>query len=188
MSKSKGEFLTVSLLEEKGYDPMVYRLFCLLSHYRKPLEFSLEALDNAAAAYAKLMKRIGNLSESGTVDAEKTAVFEKEFAKTLGNDMNTSSAITVLYDMLKADMDDAAKRYLTARFDEVLSLGLTKAWETEKAETDTELSAYVEGMIAERAAAKKAKDFARADEIREQLKEQGIILKDTREGTLWTKE
>ena len=188
MSKSKGEFLTVSLLEEKGYDPMAYRFFCLQSHYRKPLEFSWEALDNVVTAYEKLVKRIANLTEEGTVDFSACEEYEKKFAGALANDMNTSSAITVLYDMLKAELSDASKRHLVVRFDEVLSLNLTKAWESAESAVDDGLSAYVEGKIAERAAAKKAKDFATADAIREELASQGIVLKDTREGTLWEKQ
>ena len=184
MSKSSGEFLTVSLLEEKGYDPMVYRLFCLLSHYRKPLEFSWEALDNVAAAYEKWMRRLKKLTEEGEAEPEGAAEFEKKFAGALGDDLNTSSAITVLYDMLKSDLPDAAKRKLAARFDEVLSLGLTRAFEEEA--VDSELAAYVEERIEERRLAKKEKNFARADEIREELAAKGIVLEDTREGTLWS--
>lgn len=188
MSKSKGEFLTISLLEEKGYDPMIYRLFCLLSHYRKPLEFSWEGLDNVALTYDKLFKRVQNLSEEGTVDETAYAVYEKKFAEALGNDINTSSAITVLYDMLKEDFSDATKRKLVVRYEEVLSLGLARAFEAVPEEkVDSELSAYVERMIEERKAAKKEKDFARADEIRDELSAKGIILKDTREGTVWEK-
>lgn len=186
MSKSKGEFLTVSLLEEKGYDPMAYRFFCLLSHYRKPLEFSWEALDNVVTAYDKLIKRIQNLSEEGTVDETAVREYEKRFAEALGNDINTSSAITVLYDMLKADLNDATKRKLTARYDEVLSLNLTRAFEAAGEEVDAELAAYVEQKIEERKAAKKAKDFATADAIRDELHGRGIVLKDTREGTTWS--
>lgn len=183
MSKSKGEFLTVSLLEEKGYSPMVYRLFCLLSHYRKPLEFTWEGLDNVVTVYDRLMKRIGNLSEEGAVDQQAVADYETAFAEAMSHDINTSSAITVLYDMLKDSISDASKRYLVRRFDEVLSIGLTEAFE--KKEVDADLAAYVEQMIAERMAAKKDKDFARADEIRQELVEKGIVLKDTREGTVW---
>ncbi len=188
MSKSKGEFLTISLLEEKGYDPMTYRLFCLLSHYRKPLEFSWEGLDNVALTYDKLFKRVKNLSEEGPVDETAYAVYEKRFAEALANDINTSSAITVLYDMLKENFTDATKRKLVVRYEEVLSLGLTRALEAVPEEkVDSELSAYVERMLEERKAAKKEKDFARADEIRDELSAKGIILKDTREGTVWEK-
>ncbi|MCR5691049.1 MAG: class I tRNA ligase family protein, partial [Eubacterium sp.] len=185
MSKSKGEFLTVSLLEEKGYDPMVYRFFCLQSHYRKPLEFSWEGLDNVNQAYQKLMRRIGSLTEEGSLDQAAYEDYELKFAEAMGNDINTSSAITVLYDMLKADISDVTKRKLVERFDYVLSLGLTRAFEKEEAQVDDQLAAYVEEMIAERKVAKKEKNFARADEIREELLAKGIVLKDTREGTLW---
>ena len=188
MSKSKGEFLTISLLEEKGYNPMVYRLFCLLSHYRKPLEFSWEGLDNVAVTYDKLYKRIQNISGQGEVDETAFREYEKRFAEALGNDINTSSAITVLYDMLKEDFSDATKRRLVARYDEVLSLGLTTAFEDKpEEEVDAGLAAYVEQMIEERRAAKKEKNFARADEIRGELLAKGIALKDTREGTIWEK-
>ena len=188
MSKSKGEFLTVALLEEKGYDPMAYRMFCLLSHYRKPLEFSWDALDNVVSAYDKLISRIRNLSEEGEVDESAVVGYEKKFAEALANDINTSSAITVLYDMLKADMSDATKRNLVESFDRVLSLNLTRAFEKEEVEEDSEFISYVEKMIEERKAAKKEKNFARADEIRDELATKGIVLKDTREGTVWSRE
>ncbi len=186
MSKSKGEFLTVSLLEERGYDPMVYRMFCLLSHYRKPLEFSWETLDNVAVSYGKLIRRIRSIGSGGEAEPEKIEEFERKFAEALSNDINTSSAITVLYDMLKADLSDISKRRLVESFDRVLSLGLTRAFEEQEAPVDRELAAYVEEKIAERKRAKQQKNFARADEIREELREKGIELKDTREGTTWT--
>ena len=188
MSKSKGEFLTVSLLEDKGYDPMVYRMFCLQSHYRKPLEFSYEGLDNVATAYEKLMKRVAAVPEEGEAEDVKVEEYRIKFAEALGNDLNTSMGLTVLYDVLKEDMPGAAKRKIIAEMDSVLSLGLERAWEREETEVDEELSAFVEQKIAERAAAKKEKNFARADEIRDELKEKGILIKDTREGVVWSRE
>lgn len=188
MSKSKGEFLTVSLLEEKGYNPMAYRFFCLQSHYRKPLEFSWDALDNVVSAYDKLVKRIANLSTDGEVDTAACEEWKMKFAEALSHDINTSSAITVLYDMLKAELSDASKRVLVQSMDEVLSLQLEKAWEEKKADVDDELASYVEKKIEERKEAKKAKDFAKADAIREELLAKGIVLKDTREGTFWEKQ
>lgn len=185
MSKSKGEFLTVSLLEEKGYNPMAYRFFCLQSHYRKPLEFSWDALDNVVSAYDKLVKRIANLSTDGEVDTDACEEWKMKFAEALSHDINTSSAITVLYDMLKADLSNATKRVLVQSMDEVLSLQLEKAWEEKEADVDDELASYVEEKIEERKEAKKAKDFAKADAIREELLAKGIVLKDTREGTFW---
>ena len=188
MSKSKGEFLTVSLLEEKGYNPIACRFFCLQSHYRKPLEFSWDALDNVVSAYDKLVKRIANLSTDGEVDTAACEEWKMKFAEALSHDINTSSAITVLYDMLKAELSDASKRVLVQSMDEVLSLQLEKAWEEKEADVDDELASYVEKKIEERKEAKKAKDFAKADAIREELLAKGIVLKDTREGTFWEKQ
>ncbi len=191
MSKSKGDFLTVSLLEEKGYDPIVYRLFCLQSHYRKPLEFSYEVLDQMTAAYNKLVKRIAELKEDGIVDEQVFAVYHRRFEDALCNDLNTASAITVIYDLLKADCNDATKRTLIGSFDEVLSLNLLTAHEAKQAQesegVDAELEAYVLEKIEERKQAKKAKDFAKADAIRAELLEKGIVLEDTREGVKWKK-
>ena len=183
MSKSSGEFLTVSLLEKKGYNPLVYRFFCLQSHYRKPLEFSYDVLDNVAVAYDKLHKKVLELKEDGTVDSEKFATYRAKFEEVLSNDMNTSMAITMIYDVLRDDMNDATKKALIASFDEILSLDLTVAEEV--AAVDTELEAFIVAKIAERKEAKKAKDFAKADAIRAELLEKGVQIKDTREGTVW---
>ena len=187
MSKSKGEFLTVSLLESKGYDPLAYRLFCLQSHYRKPLVFSYEALDQAAGTYKKLKKRIADLGKDGVVDEAAVKEFKAKFVEAVGNDVNTSMGITLLYDVLKADINDATKRAVIGSFDEVLSLDLLKEEVKEEPAVDAELEAYVLGRIAERKAAKKEKNFALADAIRNELLEQGIILEDTREGGKWKK-
>ena len=189
MSKSSGEFLTVSLLENKGYDPVVYRMFCLQSHYRKPLEFSYEVLDNMTAAYEKLAKRIGTLRREGEVDQEKYDAYRGRFEQALCDDLNSSMAITVLYDMLKEDMSDATKYVLAESFDQVLSLGLTTAYAEREADSgvDAALEAYILQKIEERKEAKKEKDFAKADAIRGELLEKGILLEDTREGVKWKK-
>ena len=124
MSKSKGEFLTVSLLEEKGYNPLAYRFFCLQSHYRKSQEFSFEALDNAQAAFNKLVARVAALKADGDVDGAVVAEYRQKFSEVLGNDMNTSLAVTSVYDALKADTNDATKLAILNDFDKVLSLDL----------------------------------------------------------------
>ncbi len=188
MSKSKGEFLTVSLLESKGYAPLAYRFFCLQSHYRKSLVFSYENLDNASVAFSKLLAKISALKDGGEFDKEKFDEYKARFVEALDNDLNTSLAVTALYDVLKADMNDATKKALIADFDRVLSLDLTKA-QPEKAnspEIDSELEAYILEQIALRAEAKKAKNFAEADRIRATLLEKGITLLDTREGTTYS--
>ena len=188
MSKSKGDFLTVSLLEEKNYNPLVYRMFCLQSHYRKPLEFSYEVLDNMAAAYNKLAKRIAELKEEGEVDMAIVEEYKAKFEDALCNDLNTSMAITVLYDLLKASTGDRTKLDLIKDFDQVLSLDLIQAAQEIRDaanDVDDELATFVEAKIAERAAAKKEKDFAKADAIREELLAKGVAIKDTREGVKW---
>ena len=186
MSKSKGEFLTVSLIESKGYDPLAYRLFCLQSHYRKPLVFSYDALDQAAGTYKKLKKRIANLEKDGVVDTNAVAEYKAKFVEAVGNDVNTSMGITLLYDVLKSELNGATKRAIIESYDYVLSLDLLKEETAEETNgVDAELEAYVLAKIEERKAAKKAKDFALADAIRNELLEQGIVLKDTREGVKW---
>jgi len=187
MSKSKGAVLTVSVLKEKGYDPLAYRLFCLQSHYRKPLEFSFDALDQVAAVYNKLVKRVSELKEDGAVDEAVKAKFEASFLDAVSSDLNTSMAITVLYDALKADTNDATKLALVESFDKVLSLDLighAKAL-AEGVSVDPELEAYILDAIARRTEAKKAKDFATADAIRDELLAKGVEIKDTREGVKW---
>ena len=190
MSKSKGEFLTVSLLEEKGYDPMAYRFFCLQSHYRKNLVFSWENLDNAATAYNKLVARIAALLKDaeGELDKEVFATARASFCEALDNDLNTSLAVTALYDVLKLNANAATKLALIAELDKVLSLNLIEAAkaESEKKEesgADDALVAEITAQIEARAAAKKAKNYAEADRIRNELAARGITLIDTPEGT-----
>ncbi|MBQ8320849.1 MAG: cysteine--tRNA ligase [Clostridia bacterium] len=199
MSKSKGEFLTVSLLEEKGYAPLVYRFFCMQSHYRKNLVFSWENLDNAKNAYNKLVARIAALSpsEAESVDEAAFAEGKKRFTDALDNDLNTSLAVTALYDVFKLKTNDKTKLALIADFERVLDLGAVAAAqklnEDKKAESSSdapdvapELLAYINEKIEARKAAKKAKNFALADAIRDELLSKGITLLDTREGTKFT--
>jgi cysteinyl-tRNA synthetase len=184
MSKSKGEFLTVSLLEEKGYDPLAYRFFTLQSHYRKPLTFSYDALNQAADTYKKLKDRALRIPAEGDVDQAAVKEWHDKFAETVGNDVNTAMGITLLYDVLKAELNGNTKRAVIADYDTVLGLKLLE--ETAAAAADNgEDVAEIEALIAERTAAKKAKDFAKADEIRGKLLEMGIVLEDTREGVKW---
>lgn len=185
MSKSKGEFLTVSLLESKNYNPLAYRLFCLQSHYRKPLVFSYDALDQAAGTYKKLKNRIAELDKEGAVDEAAVKEYKAKFVEVVGNDVNTSMGITLLYDVLKADLNGSTKRAIIDSYDYVLSLDLLKEEVQEDSGVDAELEAYVLAKIEERKAAKKEKNFALADAIRNELLEKGIVLKDTREGVKW---
>lgn len=181
MSKSNGEFLTVSLLKKRGYSPLDYRFFCLNSHYRNPLTFSFESLDGARNALTKLKNKISNLKDEGNVDKDMMEKYDNIFKEAVSNDLNTSSMVTVLYDLLKdEEVNDKTKRTLIEKFDEVLSLDLLK---TEEVEIDADLEKEVNELIAKRAEAKKNKDFALADQIRDDLLNRNIKLIDTREGT-----
>ena len=140
-----------------------------------------------STAYQKLLKRVGELKEDGAVDDAVFAEYRKKFTDALTDDINTSMAITVLYDVLKADVNDATKRALVASFDEVLSLNLLEGAKKLEADSgvDAELEAWILERIEARKTAKKAKDFAQADAIREELSAKGIVIEDTREGTKW---
>ena len=182
MSKSKGEFLTVSLLESKGYSPLAYRLLCLSSHYRKQLVFTYESLDIAQNTYDKLRNKIKSLKSTGNIDNEKFEKYKIQFADAIMDDMNTSNALTTLYDILKDDMNDATKVALIRLFDTVLSLDLLREDDNE---IDSELEKYILQMIEKRKIAKENKDYEMADKIRNELLEKNIIIKDTREGTIY---
>ncbi len=186
MSKSKGEFLTVSLLQEKGYDPLVYRFFCLQSHYRKNLTFSWENLDNAAEAYKKLVSRISPLlaDRNGAVNEEKYGEIIQGFRDAMNGDLNTAQAVTAVYDVLKSDADNATKLKAIADIDTVLSVGLIAAAEKASEKKEDELPAEVAELAEKRAAARKAKDFALADELRKQITDMGYIVEETRQGTV----
>ena len=201
MSKSSGEFLTVSLLQEKGYDPLAYRLFCLQSHYRNNLVFTWENLDNAQAAFNKLINRIAALKPGdGEVDTDAMAAMKEKFCAAMDNDLNTSLAVTALYDVLKYKTNDATKLATIADFDRVLSLSLIEKADARREELKKqnvaagaftivsesgEADAEVEAKIQARQDAKKAKNYAEADRIRDELKAAGIELTDIPHGVTW---
>ena len=200
MSKSKGEFLTVSLLEEKGYDPLVYRFFCLQSHYRKALVFSYENLDNARTAYDKLISKAAALKEGEPLpaDAETMDALRSKFKTGMDNDLNTSLGITALYDVLKAPISDGAKLHLLGEFDTVLGLGILDRAAKKRAEAPTaamaaagsftvqgEGDSEIDALVRERYEAKKAKNFAEADRIRDELKTKGVEVTDVPGGAVW---
>jgi cysteinyl-tRNA synthetase len=206
MSKSKGEFLTVSLLEEKGYDPLVYRFFCLQSHYRKSLVFTWENLDNAATAYEKLGKKVAALHpDDGPVDQAVLAQYKEKFIQQVGNDLNTAQGVTLLYDALKAQTNDATRLAILDSFDQVLGLDLLhkaaairakmvdlgpiNVTITLGASADIDIRGEgdpaIDALVLQRAQAKKAKNFAEADRIRDELKAQGIEVTDIPGGAVW---
>lgn len=181
MSKSNGEFLTVSLLEKKGYSPLDYRFFCLNSHYRNSLVFTYDSLDIARNAYKKVKNKVSLLEEEGDIQKDLFDKYRGMFCDAISNDLNTSSMITVLYDVLKAnELNNTTKIELLKDFDKVLSLDL---FVKDDSSIDKDFEEYITNMINERNEAKKNKDYARADEIRNTLLEKKVKLIDTREGT-----
>lgn len=182
MSKSKGEFLTVSLLESKGYNPLVYRMFCLQSNYRKVLVFNYEALDQTKNLYDKIKNKIKLLNNDGEVDNNIYEMYINKFKDAISNDLNTSLMLTCLYDVLKEDVNDKTKIEIIKSYDTVLSLDLLKNDEKELSE---ELIKYIEEKIEERKQAKMNKDYELADSIRKELEGKNIFIKDTREGVTY---
>lgn len=178
MSKSNGEFLTVSLLKEKGYDPLSFRFMCLNSHYRKQLVFSYSALNQSETTYKKLLNKIESIEDTGELDEGEFSNYNEDFIESISNDLNTANALSVLYELLKDDqVNGHTKLELIKKFDKVFALNLIR--EKSVASNDEE----IQSLIEKRNEAKKNKDFELADSIREELKIRGIELIDTREGT-----
>ncbi len=181
MSKSSGEFLTVSLLESKGYNPLAYRLFCLQSHYRKQLMFTYEGLDSTEIAYKKLKSKTLSLINNGELNNDQFNKYDNLFKDALSDDLNTANAITLLYDLLKDnEVNDKTKIELISAWDEVLSLDLLKEESNIHEDHD-----YIILKIEERRNAKLEGNYSLADSIRKELLSKGIELMDTKEGTTY---
>lgn len=178
MAKSKGEFLTISLLINKGYNPLAYRFMCLQSHYRKQLLFTYESLDIASQSYNKLKSKINSLKKEATnLNLEVINMYKNKFKEALEDNLNTSNALTVLFDVLKDEvLDDYNKLVIIEDFDRVLSLDLTLK--------DNNIPKEIEDLVNERNIAKTNKDFSKSDEIRDKLLSMGYTIKDTRDGTI----
>lgn len=178
MSKSKGATLTVTYLKENGYDPLAFRFMCLNSHYRKQLIFSFDALNQAQDTLNKLKKKILNIIDDNNYNEDDFNKYNDKFKEVLENDLNTSNALTVLYDVLKDNnISNNVKLKLIESFDKVLSLDLLK---TNK--IDKELEEKINELIKIRQNYKKEKNYEKADEIRSEIESLGVIIKDTREG------
>lgn len=187
MSKSKGEFLTLSVLESKGFTPIEYRFFCLQSHYRKPLLYSQEIMENAANSFKKLKQKILKLkiNDQEKVDESAYQAYINKFHENVDNDLNTSMGLTVLFELLKdKDVNDTTKIKLIENFDIVLGLNLLEKTAEQEVDISTE---EIDNLIQQRLIAKQNKDYALADKIRDLLLNKGIKLIDTPEGTKYEK-
>ncbi|MBW9171268.1 cysteine--tRNA ligase [Clostridium estertheticum] len=186
MSKSSGNFLTISSLEEEGYSPLDYRYFCLQSKYRKQLVFSFESLNDARNGYKKLKERIAivlsAINENDIVSGEKILSYKEKFSSFISDDLNIANAFTVLFDVLKdTNLNNKEKSILIEDFDKIFTLNLMII-EKETTDIDEEL---INNLIIERNAARASKNWARADEIRDEFIAMNIELLDSKEGTTW---
>ncbi len=186
MSKSTGDFLTVSRLEEEGYSPLDYRYFCLQSKYRKQLVFSFDSLNDAKNGYKKLKERISSIlisiDKNDIINSDKIVAYKEKFSLYISDDLNIANAFTVLFDVLKdSELNNKEKAILIEDFDKVFSLDLM---EVENSATNLNED-LINKLIIERAEARKNKNWARADEIRNEFIAMNIELLDTKEGTAW---
>jgi cysteinyl-tRNA synthetase len=188
MSKSKGEFLTLQLLIDKGYDPMDYRYFVLGGHYRSQLRFSFKNLDTARKNRISIVNRIQDLLDNKATIIEIESECAKEFANSFdevcANNLNMPRALAELWKTLKSEkLSDSEKYSLVIYYDEVLGLRLNEIKEREEEKIDEE--ALV--LLKERTQVKKERNFARADEIRDELDKLGYVIKDTPQGAVLSK-
>jgi len=182
MSKSKGAILSVSRLIEEGYNPLAFKLMCLMSNYRKQLVFSYDILKQVEGAYNKLKNRILAINDIGELDTTKFGYYTDKFKEELSNDLNTANGITLIYDLLKDDsVNGHTKIEIINDFDKVFSLDLTK----KTLNTSIDMDKYIKDKIEERRIAKMNKNYELSDSIRDELLDNGIILTDTREGTTY---
>ncbi|HEU5114959.1 MAG TPA: cysteine--tRNA ligase [Candidatus Paceibacterota bacterium] len=171
MAKSAGNFLTLSSLTDKGYDPMAYRYFLLGARYSTPMNFTWEALDAAANAYKKLINQICELPEGGTANK---GLFEKALSY-VADDLDTPKALALCWDIMKDDsVSPADKRATLLAIDQLLGLGKPKPAE--------EIPAAVLALMKEREGARAAKDFKKSDELRDKIAALGYVIKDMPDG------
>lgn len=182
MSKSKGAILSVSRLIEEGYNPLAFKLMCLMSNYRKQLVFSYDILKQVEGTYNKLKNRVLAINDIGELDTTKFGYYTDKFKEELSNDLNTANGITLIYDLLKDDsVNGHTKIEIINDFDKVFSLDLTK----NTLNTSIDMDKYIKDKIEERRIAKMNKNYELSDSIRDELLDKGIILTDTRESTTY---
>jgi cysteinyl-tRNA synthetase len=174
MSKSSENFLTISLLEQKGYTPTAYRFLCLQTHYKKQLMFSFESLDSAKTGYARLKQSIQQMTGNNGTDASK---YIESFTQAMCDNLNTPSAVAIVFELIAdKELSVQTKKETIALFDKILSLDLLK--EQEK----VEIPQHIQELAQQRIQAKQQKNFALADQIRQQALEQGYKIVDTKTG------
>lgn len=182
MGKSEGNFLRLQTLIDEGYDPLAYRYLCFSAHYRAKLHFTWEALDAAAAGYQNLQDFVARAKQIGGEEQPWVAEHRRKFEEAISDDLNMPQAMAAVNELIREAERRREYGVLDALydFDRVLGLRLR-----EHAQRATSVDKQIEALIREREQARAEKNWARADEIRRQLADQGIVLEDTPSGTLW---
>ena len=173
MGKSLGNFITVQNLIDEGYDPLAYRYFCLNAHYRSKLTFNKEALDAASTAFDRLRELVYGWGEPGQVDEE----WMDRFVAQVNDDINVPRGLALAWDLTRSDLSDPDKKATILRFDDVLGLRLDD-WKP------AEVPQTVRGLVQQREAAREARDWSRADELRDEIAEEGWEVRDTPDGAV----
>ncbi|MBR1545146.1 MAG: cysteine--tRNA ligase, partial [Alphaproteobacteria bacterium] len=183
MSKSNGDFLTLSKLEEMGYPAIVYRYFLLMASYRKQITFSYELLDGAKNSYENLVKKVSSILKNADGSFDKVVVenWKKRILETLNNDINTAGAIVILQELLKSEETLSTKVELIKFFDDILGLNLIENAK-KLINTDVDIPVEITKMAEDRLNAKKSKNYALADELRTKISDAGYIVEDTSDG------
>ena len=184
MSKSDGGFLTLSVLKDRGYDPLDYRYFCLTGHYRSQLKFSFESLDQARSARETLARRVAQFKASGDAAQQLSAKAQgylDAFRQSMAHDLKAPQALAVLWQAVRdQEIPDAEKLSLVLSMDSILGLSLDRI--APAGAGDAEIPAEALQLLEERKSAKAARDWARADAIRDQLAAMGFKVLDTGAG------
>ena len=173
MGKSLGNFITVQDLVDQGYDPLAYRYLCLNAHYRSKLTFNLETLDAAVTAFDRLRNLVYRWGEPGEVDEE----WMDRFVAQVNDDINVPRGLAVAWDLTRSELPDGVKKATILRFDDVLGLGLGE-WKP------AEVPENVAGLVQAREDARAARDWARADALRDEIAEAGWEVRDTSDGAV----
>jgi len=183
MSKSLGNTYTLDQLEEMGYSPLSFRYFCLNAHYRSKLNFTFEAMDAAKKSLKNLKAAVyAHKDADGIVSNEVLSNFRDEFESAINDDLNVPRALGVVWNMAKYSVKSDMLYRLILECDRITALDLDAVPEKD---TETAIDDEITALIAARQAARKAKNWAEADRIRDQIKDMGIILEDTSEGVKW---
>jgi cysteinyl-tRNA synthetase len=171
MGKSEDNFITLDSLKEKNITPLAYRYFCLGTHYRKPLNFSWEALLGSAKALLNLQNKVATISKAGKINTS----FEQRFMEAMNDDLNTPQALAIMWELLKEEEQDAVKKQTLFKFDEILGLGLKNI-------KPLAVPKEITNLVKEREQARQEKNWGKADSLRQQILEQGFAVDDTEFG------